>query len=339
MWLRDSTNQFLPYIRIPKECTHVRSLAKGLLNTQAELIMTDPYTNAFKKFENPSVQRHFYLNDKTTTLILGVPVDLCRLKEYATKAIWERKFEIDSLASFLRLAYEYQLKYASLDFVNLRFVQALRRVMGVVDEQTKDLRYEKDNKRKFYTFYREPRELAGGEIKPAFETGMIKTGFRPSDDPNDHAYNIPGNAMMSTYLELVAADVLDKVPTASVFRREAAILSRRMKDTGRRIKAAIYKYGVAEKNGKKIFAYEVSGNGDTVIFDDANLPSLVSLAYLRFIALDDPIYRNTREFVLSKDNPYFYESASYKGVGSSHTAPRNIWPLALITQILTSTSD
>jgi meiotically up-regulated gene 157 (Mug157) protein len=53
MWLRDSTNQFLPYIRIPKECTHVRSLARGLINTQAELIMTDPYTNAFKKFENP----------------------------------------------------------------------------------------------------------------------------------------------------------------------------------------------------------------------------------------------------------------------------------------------
>lgn len=112
-----------------------------------------------------------------------------------------------------------------------------------------------------------------------------------------------------------------------------------MKDTGKRIKTAIYAYGVAEKNGKKIFAYEVSGNGETVIFDDANLPSLVSLAYLRFVALDDPIYRNTREFVLSKDNPYFYESGNFKGVGSSHTAPRNIWPLALITQILTSTED
>lgn len=80
MWLRDSTNQFLPYIRIPKECTNIRALARGLINTQAELIMTDPYTNAFKKFENPATQRHFYLNDKTTVLVLGVPVDLCRNK-------------------------------------------------------------------------------------------------------------------------------------------------------------------------------------------------------------------------------------------------------------------
>jgi hypothetical protein len=50
--------------------------------------MTDPYTNAFKKFENPQKQRHFYLNDKTETLIFGIPVDLCRHKEYATKSIW-----------------------------------------------------------------------------------------------------------------------------------------------------------------------------------------------------------------------------------------------------------
>jgi hypothetical protein len=50
--------------------------------------MTDPYTNAFKKFEDPNVARHHYLNDKTTVLIFGVPVDLCRLKEFATKSIW-----------------------------------------------------------------------------------------------------------------------------------------------------------------------------------------------------------------------------------------------------------
>ncbi len=33
---------------------------------------------------------------------------------------------------------------------------------------------------------------------------MIKTGFRPSDDANDLPYNIPGNAMMATYMGLVS---------------------------------------------------------------------------------------------------------------------------------------
>ena len=162
MWLRDSTNQFLPYIRIPEECPHIRALARGLINTQAEFIMIDPYTNAFKKFEKPNVQRHFYLNDKTTVLVMGIPVDLTRNREYATKSIWERKFEIDSLASFLRLAYEYQNKYGTIDFVNIRFMRALKRVMQVIDEQTKDKIYEKAAHKRFYSFVRDARELAGG---------------------------------------------------------------------------------------------------------------------------------------------------------------------------------
>lgn len=127
--------------------------------------------------------------------------------------------------------------------------------MSTVDEQTKDMYYEKQNHKKFYTFYREPRELERGEIKPSFETGMIKTGFRPSDDPNSHAYNIPGNAMMCTYLELVASEILDKIPMYSVLKREASLLSRKMKQTGKNIKKAIYNFGIVEKDGKKIFAY------------------------------------------------------------------------------------
>ena len=92
MWLRDSTNQFIPYIRMNQTCPHIDALTRGLLNTQAEFIMIDPYTNAFKKFEKSKSQRPSYLNDKTRKLIMGIPVDLCRGKEYATQKIWERKF-------------------------------------------------------------------------------------------------------------------------------------------------------------------------------------------------------------------------------------------------------
>jgi meiotically up-regulated gene 157 (Mug157) protein len=88
-----------------------------------------------------------------------------------------------------------------------------------------------------------------------------------------------------------------------------------------------------------VFAYEVDGKGTSVLFDDANLPSLVSLSYLRFVDIKDDIYRNTRQLMLSAKNPYFYENNQYKGIGSSHTPNRNIWPLALITQILTSNND
>lgn len=76
--------------------------------------------------------------------------------------------------------------------------------MTTVEQQTKDSAYEKRRKSLFYTFYRTPTELRDGTIRPAFGTGMVKTGFRPSDDPNDLAFNIPGNAMLCTYMDLVA---------------------------------------------------------------------------------------------------------------------------------------
>jgi meiotically up-regulated gene 157 (Mug157) protein len=61
---------------------------------------------------------------------------------------------------------------------------ALKRILTTLDEQAKDDKYEKTNNITFYTFYRDVRELASGQIKPSASTGMIRTGFRPSDDPN-----------------------------------------------------------------------------------------------------------------------------------------------------------
>ena len=57
------------------------------------------------------------------------------------------------------------------------------------------------------------------------------------------------------------------------------------------IRNGIYEHGIVTKNGKQIFAYEVSGYGDYRLMDDANLPSLLSLPYMKFIAADDPLYK------------------------------------------------
>jgi len=45
------------------------------------------------------------------------------------------------LASFLRLCFEYQLKYGTADFLNVRVIKAIKRILSVIDEQTKDLNY------------------------------------------------------------------------------------------------------------------------------------------------------------------------------------------------------
>jgi meiotically up-regulated gene 157 (Mug157) protein len=52
-----------------------------------------------------------------------------------------------------------------------------------------------------------------------------------------------------------------------------------MKSLAKSIKSAIYAYGVVQQNGKDIFAYEIDGSGNYKAYDDANLPSLLSLPY------------------------------------------------------------
>ena len=71
--------------------------------------------------------------------------------------------------------------------------------------------------------------------------------------------------------------------------------------------------------------------------DDANVPSLLSLPYLGCVDADNPVYLNTRKMLLSKANPYYYEGAAAKGIGSPHTPENYVWPISLCIQGLTST--
>ena len=78
--------------------------------------------------------------------------------------------------------------------------------------------------------------------------------------------------------------------------------------------------------------------GNFNLMDDANVPSLLSLPYLGYCPADDELYKNTRDFILSKANPYYFEGGKAKGIGSPHTPKDHIWPIALSMQGLTSGS-
>lgn len=84
--------------------------------------------------------------------------------------------------------------------------------------------------------------------------------------------------------------------------------------------------------------------GNFIFMDDANLPSLLSMPYLGYVNKSEPTYANTRQFILSLHNPYYFQSDEYNGVGSPHIViytkglmSTNVWPLAIITRGLTST--
>jgi len=86
----------------------------------------------------------------------------------------------------------------------------------------------------------------------------------------------------------------------------------------------------------KVYAYEINGYGSYNLMDDANVPSLLSLPYLGAINNKAALYENTRKFVLSSNNPFYFKGKAGEGIGGPHAGMDMIWPLSIIMRGLTS---
>jgi len=200
----------------------------------------------------------------------------------------------------------------------------------------------------------------GGTGRPIKPVGLIASAFRPSDDATMYPFLIPSNifAVLSLrQLEKIYREVLND----TVFADECADFADEVQDAinaygvGR-----VQTHGLASQKGQKknaephgraaihgeamegledrlIYAYEVDGFGNKVFMDDANVPSLMSLGYLDPKMKEREVYKNTREFLLSDDNPWFIRGKAAEGQGSPHTGKENIWPMGIILRAMTST--
>ena len=63
------------------------------------------------------------------------------------------------------------------------------------------------------------------------------------------------------------------------------------------------------------------------------------MAYLGDVDINDPIYQNTRRFVWSKDNPYFFRGKAGEGIGGPHIGYDMIWPMSIMMKAFTSQDD
>lgn len=88
-WLRDSTNQLLPYLPLAADDEHLSELICGLINRQSRDVLHDPFANAFNL--NASGAGH---QDDTR-------------KPPMTPLVYEGKYELDSLAAVMKLAFAY----------------------------------------------------------------------------------------------------------------------------------------------------------------------------------------------------------------------------------------
>ena len=318
MWLRDSAAQLTPLLRSvvagvgsEEDRTVLVGLLAGLLRRHWFCIEQDPYANAFNRKPDGSSWDH----DDT---------------EFDNPWAWERKFELDSLSYGPDLAWRVWTATGDTSWADERFVPAARAILRTV-------RTEQDHEERSEYFFRRAncpvtdtldREGKGSLTTP---NGLVWAGFRPSDDRCELGFNIPGNHFLALALERLAV-LLEEVAQEPELAAEAREISGQ-------IRSALREHGTVEgPDGRAIWAYEVDGRGGVVFMDDANVPSLLSLPYLECAAADDPLYLATRDAVLSPHNPFFYSGTYLTGVGSPHTPPDHVWPIAKNIEGLTSTN-
>ena len=312
MWLRDSTAQVWPYLRLMKEDPGLQQLIAGVINRQVRNIQLDPYANAF--YKDPAKVSEW--KDDITEMKPG---------------IHERKWEIDSLCYPLRLAYHYWKTTGDVSPFDAAWKDSIRLTLNTFREHQR-----KDGPGP-YSFQRRTSWATDGVPLsgygyPGKPVGLIFSVFRPSDDATLFPFLVPANFFAVVSLRQ-AAEMLEKIHKDTRIAAECTQLAAE-------VEQALNQYAIVQHpRFGKIYAYEINGYGSYNLMDDANVPSLLSLPYLDAMPVTDPIYQNTRKFLLSDENPFFYSGKAGEGIGGPHAGIDMIWPLSVIIRALTSRDD
>lgn len=311
MWLRDSGAQVWPYVQFAAQDEHLKRMIAGVINRQFLSITIDPYANAF----NDGPTGGHWMTDGTDMN----PND------------HERKWEIDSQCYPIRLAHEYWKVTGDTSVFGDKWIEGMRAILSTLREQQRkeghgSYRFTRVTDRQLDT------KCCNGMGNPVKPCGLIASSFRPSDDATTFEFLIPSNFFAVTSLRK-AAEILETVNQDTLMAGECRVLADEV-ETALKENAVVYhpKFG-------NIYAFEVDGFGNSYLMDDANVPSLLALAYLGDVASDNPVYRNTRRFVLSDSNPYFFKGTAGEGIGGPHIGYDMIWPMSIMMRAFTSTDD
>ncbi len=311
MWLRDSGAQVWPYVQFANDDPALKDMLEGVIRRQFKCIILDPYANAF----NDGPTGGEWMNDLTEM----------------RPEVHERKWEIDSLCYPIRLAYEYWKVTGDDSIFDDEWLTAIGKILATFKDQQRydgvgNYRFQRRTERALDTM---SNDGYGAPVKPC---GLIVSCFRPSDDATTLQFLVPSNFFAVSSLRK-AAEILDTVngdkSKAEECRTLAGEVEAALKEN------ATYTHPVFGE----IYAFEVDGFGNHLLMDDSNAPSLLSLPYLCDVDINDPVYQNTRRFVWSEYNPYFFKGSAGEGIGGPHIGYDMVWPMSIMMKAFTSTDD
>ena len=311
MWLRDSGAQVWPYVQLANQDPELKKMLEGVIRRQFLCINIDPYANGY----NDGPTGGEWMTDGTDM----------------KPELHERKWEIDSLCYPLRLAYQYWKVTGDTSVFDADWIQAITNILKTFKEQQRKdsngpYRFTRKTERALDTLN---NDGLGAPVNPV---GLIVSSFRPSDDATTFQFLVPSNFFAVTSLRK-AAEILTEVNNNKKLAQECTALADE-------VEAALKKYAVYQHpEFGPIYAFEVDGFGNHLLMDDANVPSLLAMPYLGDVDINDPIYQNTRRFVWSESNPYFFKGTAGEGIGGPHIGYDMIWPMSIMMKAFTSQDD
>ena len=147
------------------------------------------------------------------------------------------------------------------------------------------------------------------------ELELYETFLQPTDDTHVYPYLTYGNVLVWRIL----TDLSKRL-----YRPE-------LLDQAERVREAILRYCVKERDGKRFFCWSTDLNGQYDVYDEPP-GSLLLLSFYGFLKADDPVYLNTCAMIRDPDYRYSFAGKPIAEIGCAH-APHP-WVLSIANSLL-----